>query len=348
MQAYRVADSAGYIKLDAMENPYPWPASMIEQWLDRLRECKPNRYPDPQANALKKVIAQTGKIPPGSKILLGNGSDEIIQLILMAIAGPGAVVLAPEPCFVMYRQIAVSLGIKYVGVPLKGKDFDLDMPAMRSAIRRHNPSAVFMAYPNNPTGNLFAENDIAEILSIAQGLVIIDEAYEPFAETSFMPRLPKFHHMLIMRTVSKLGLAGLRLGYLVGHDAWIDQLDKLRLPYNINVLTQSSAEFALSNIAFLDQQTSQIRKDREDLYARLLALPGIMVYPSRTNFLLFKTDKCGADEIFHALEKVGILLKNLNPSGRLLKDCLRVTVGTPEENEAFLKALQTILANAPI
>lgn len=344
MQPYKTADSGGYIKLDAMENPYSWPPTMVEQWLDRLRECKPNRYPDPQAIALKKVIAQTGKIPPGSKLLLGNGSDEIIQIILMAIARPGAVVLAPEPCFVMYRQITISLGIEYVGIPLKANNFDLDMPAMRSAMRHHNPSVIFLAYPNNPTGNLFAEDDIAEIVTDAEGLVIIDEAYGPFAETSLMPRLPKYPNMLIMRTVSKLGLAGLRLGYLAGGNAWIEQLDKLRLPYNINVLTQSSAEFALLNNAFLDEQTNQIRKDRDELYKWLGALPGITVFPSRANFLLFKSEKRGADEIFHALLNAGILIKNLNASGGFLKNCLRVTVGTPEENKVFLSQLQALHA----
>ncbi len=346
MSAYKVADAQNFIKLDAMENPYSWPEHVIEQWLQTIKSCPINRYPDPEARKLATTLKAVNKIPEQSAILLGNGSDEIIQILLMALP-PNATVLAPEPSFVMYKQVAQSLGLNYHGISLNTDDFALDLPAMLSAITQHKPAVVFLAYPNNPTGNLFAADDIERILNDTPGLVVVDEAYAPFTDASFIDRLINFPNLLVMRTVSKLGLAGLRLGFLAGEPAIIEQLNKIRLPYNINSLTQMTADFALNNIGFLLQQTRTLRQQRSLLFAQLNRLVGITALPSDANFILFKTENKSADSLFQSLKKQGVLIKNLSPQGGVLANCLRVTIGTEEENQTFIEALEKAV-NAPI
>ncbi len=338
MSAYKVADASGLIKLDAMENPYSWPEDIKTSWLEALKDCPLNRYPDPEARHLTATIKRLNQIPDQFEVLLGNGSDEIIQLLLMALP-PSACVLAPDPGFVMYKQLSLCLGLSYHAIPLLADSFDLDLPAMLDAIEQHQPSVIFLAYPNNPTGNLFSETSIRKIITTAKGLVVIDEAYAPFADASFIDSLGLYDNLLVMRTVSKLGLAGLRLGYIAGMPDIIEQLHKIRLPYNINSLTQISADFALSNKALFDQQTQQICAERTNVFNRLNELDDIKVYPSAANFILFKTPENRGNDIFAMIKKQGILIKNLNPQGGLLTDCLRVTIGTPEENAAFLAAL---------
>jgi histidinol-phosphate aminotransferase len=343
LSAYHVPDASGYIKLDAMENPYQLPADLVDEWLNVLREVELNRYPDPGAASLKAELRRAMHIPADMEVLLGNGSDEIIQTIIMALAKPGATVLAPEPSFVMYRMIALFCNMAYVGVPLN-TDFSLDMAAMRIAIEQHQPAVTFLAWPNNPTGNLFAEADVLEIIERAPGIVVLDEAYTSFAGQSFMDRLGDYDNLVVMRTVSKSGLAGLRLGYLVGPAAWLNEFDKVRLPYNINVLTQASAEFALRHADVLDAQAAELRAARSELFAALNALDGIEAYPSAANFILFRVPAGQAATIFESLKAQNVLIKNMHPAGGMLEDCLRVTVSTPEENTAFLAALKASLA----
>lgn len=342
LSAYKVADAAGFIKLDAMENPYQWPVEITEQWLDVLKKCALNRYPDPAASELNTLLKQVNHIPEQFSVLLGNGSDEIIQLLLMALP-PDACVLAPEPSFVMYKQISVSLGLNYHSIPLQGDDFSLNLPAMLESIKSLQPAVIFLAYPNNPTANLFAVADIKQILEAASGLVVIDEAYAPFADATFMGELANYQNLLVMRTLSKLGLAGLRLGFIAGHAEVIEQLDKIRLPYNINILTQASCVFALSQPNLFTPQTETICQQRAELLANLNSLAGITAYPSAANFILFRTPAGQADSIFAGLKQHGVLIKNLSPQQGLLSDCLRVTVGKPEENLAFFNALVEIL-----
>jgi histidinol-phosphate aminotransferase len=342
MSAYHVADASGLIKLDAMENPYNWPDDVVHDWLETLRTCELNRYPDPEAKQLTQTIRQQHNIPPTFDILLGNGSDELIQILLMALP-PTASVLSAQPSFVMYQQISQSLGLNFINVPLLPGSFELDLPAMLAAITEYQPAIIFLAYPNNPTGNLFSADAIRQIITAANGLVVIDEAYAPFADASFMGELAHHTNLLVMRTVSKLGLAGLRLGYLVGAPAIIEQLNKIRLPYNINILTQVTAQFALSHHSLFDEQTQLICAERTRVYGQLSNLDGITAYPSAANFILFKTPKDKATDIFRGIKEQGVLIKNLSPQGGLLADCLRVTIGKPDENRAFLVALKNYL-----
>ncbi|HEY9052879.1 MAG TPA: histidinol-phosphate transaminase [Gammaproteobacteria bacterium] len=343
LSAYHVPDSGNLIKLDAMENPYSLPDDLRQLWLDELATVVLNRYPDPSARALRNQLAAYMEVPDGHEILLGNGSDELIQIMAMAVAQPGKKILAPEPGFVMYKMIATFVGMDYIGVPLND-DFSLNLDAMLVAIQQHQPALIFLAYPNNPTGNLFDGEAIEAIIKTAKGLVVIDEAYQPFACTSFMSRLSDFDNLLVMRTVSKMGLAGLRLGLLAGRAKWLQEFDKLRLPYNINVLTQSSAKFALQHVDVFEKQAELIRDQREWLFNELSHLQDVTVYPSRANFILLKLMEADTNQVFAQLKAAGILIKNLNPAGGLLASCLRITVGTPEENQAFLAAFRNILA----
>ena len=342
LTAYHVPEPSNALKLDAMENPYQWDATLVEKWLNLLRTAALNRYPDPAAREVKQQLRAVMQVPDTMDLILGNGSDELIQMLALTLNGKERVLLAPEPSFVMYRLIAQVIGMQYIGIPLGANDFKLDMFAMLEAIETYQPALIFLAYPNNPTGNAFDPSDIEAIIETASGLVVIDEAYAPFTDCSFMSRLGEYPNVLVMRTVSKLGLAGLRLGLLAGPHEWLEQIEKTRLPYNINVLSQLSAVFALQHYSVLEQQTQQIRANRADLLERLNAIDAVQTWTSQTNFILFRV--ANALTVFEELKKQGILIKCLHGSHPQLDNCLRVTVGTPEENQAFLQALTPIVS----
>ncbi len=342
IQAYQVSDASGLIKLDAMENPYQLSEQLRAELRVKLSEADLNRYPDPSASRLRNKLKQVMQVPEDKSIVLGNGSDELIQMLAMAVAEDDVCLMSFDPGFVMYRMIADFVGIKYAGVALR-EDFSLDMEKTRQAINQHRPAIIFIAYPNNPSANCYNENEIEEIIAMAPGMVVLDEAYHPFAQRSFMQRLTEFDNLLVMRTVSKMGLAGLRLGLLSGHPDIINEIDKIRLPYNINVLTQISAEFVLENIAELDRQATKIRDERELLSEAMNAISGLEVFPSQANFILFRVldggENRSANDVFDSIKQAGVLIKNMKVDEGLLKNCLRVTVGTAEENKAFVAAL---------
>ncbi|MBK8161833.1 MAG: histidinol-phosphate transaminase [Gammaproteobacteria bacterium] len=343
LNAYHVPPAAGLIKLDAMENPYRWPQPVVDDWLEHLRGVSLNRYPDPSAQALKRELRAFFGVPPEMELLLGNGSDELIQIVALALAAPGRTALAAQPAFSMYRMISIFSGLEFTGVPLRAGDFGLEREAMLAAIARHRPALVLLDYPNNPTGGLFERDTVRAVIEAAPGIVVVDEAYQAFSEATLMDWLHDCPNLLVLRTLSKMGLAGLRLGMLAGRREWIEELDKIRLPYNINVLTQASAEFALRHRAMLEEQAGRIRADRESLSASLRGCRGLTVYPSRANFILFRAPAGRGGAIFAGLRERGVLIKNLDGAGEPLRDCLRVTVGTPEENQAFLTALTALL-----
>jgi len=345
IHSYHVADASGFIKLDAMENPYQLPHHLREALGQRLADASLNRYPVASYATLKQRVASTLGVPAGYDVMLGNGSDELISILCMACAQQErrAVVLAPTPSFVMYQRSAQFAGMDFVGVSLKA-DLTLDLPAMLAAIAEHRPALVFLSYPNNPTGNLFAADDIVTLIRALDGfgLAVVDEAYEPFAETSFMARLPEFDNLLVMRTVSKLGLAGIRLGYMSAAPQLLAELDKVRPPYNINVLTQIAAEFALEHVDVLNQQASALRTARADLAAAMAALPGVEVFPSAANFILIRVPN--SDDAYAKLLSRKVLIKNVSKMHGVLTNCLRITVSTPQENSAFLDAFAASLA----
>ncbi|MGV6816286.1 MAG: histidinol-phosphate transaminase [Thiotrichales bacterium] len=342
LSAYHVPSAEGLIKLDAMENPYTWPDSLVEEWLEHLRKTPVNRYPDPAGTQLVEKLRDVMRVPEGQAVLLGNGSDELIQIIIMAVAAPNRVVMAPEPGFVMYRMIAGFANMQYVPVPLDPSDFSLPLEPFLAAMKAHEPAVIFLAYPNNPTGNQWDREAIETIIEQAPGIVVLDEAYSPFASDSFMSDLGRYPNLLVMRTFSKLGLAGLRLGYLSGPPEWIEEFDKIRLPYNINTLTQVTTDFALGHMAIFEAQATAIKETRAELIRGLKAIPGLEVFPSEANFVMFRTAVGQAEKVFQGLIDQGVLIKNLSRSSEMLKDCLRVTVGTTEENARFLQTIRQL------
>jgi histidinol-phosphate aminotransferase len=341
MTSYPVPDATGFVKLDAMENPFSLPAPLAAQLGERLSGVALNRYPAPRPEALLAKIKRVMDVPANCEVLLGNGSDELISMISMACAQPGAKVLAPVPGFVMYQLSARLANLDFVGVPLK-TDFSLDTEAMLVAIAEHQPAIVYLAYPNNPTGTLYDDADVECIIAAAdKSLVVIDEAYQPFAQQSWLPRADAFDNVVVMRTVSKLGLAGIRLGYLVGRAGWLTEFDKVRPPYNVNVLTQATADFLLDHLDVLDAQAGQLREERTKLAHAVAQLPGAEVFPSAGNFLLVRVPD--ASVMFDTLLTARVLIKNVSKMHPLLANCVRLTVGSPEENTQLLAALKLVL-----
>ena len=352
MHAYAVPDATGLIKLDAMENPYGLPELLREELGKRLAEVAINRYPAPRADALRATLRRVMQVPDGCDLMLGNGSDELIALLCAAVARDGASVLSLVPGFVMFELSARIARLEHVPVPLKS-DFSLDRDATITALRTHRPALAFIARPNNPTGNLFARSDVEALVVAAREtgtLVVVDEAYHAFASDSFMPNLPHHDHLLVLRTVSKSGLAGARLGYLAGSPRWLDELDKIRPPYNINVFTQCAVQFALEHHEVLDAQAAILRGEREKLFEALQALAGITPFRSDANFILFRVEpfpeaaeRSAASRVFDALKRRSVLVKDMSRSHPLCANALRVTVSTPEENAFFLGALASAL-----
>ncbi len=345
LQAYAVPDATGLIKLDAMENPFTWPVVMRSQWLDRISQAQVNRYPEANPEGLKQKLKQQfgPQNSSASDMLLGNGSDELIQLLVLAIARPGACILTVSPSFSMYQMIAQIIGVECHVVSLD-ESYELDVAAMLAAIDQHDPALIFLAYPNNPTGNLWSRKDIQVIVENSKGIVVIDEAYGPFAGDSFTGDLAKNNNMLLLRTASKLGLAAIRFGWLTGDSALIAELNKIRLPYNINQLTQLTMEFALDNYALFAEQAETIRSLRSSLFGQLSAIDGVKPYTSEANFILIKVLSRDARKVFDSLLEQKVLIKNVsNQAG--LDQCLRVTVGSKEENKIFCEALISALSH---
>ena len=340
MHAYAIQDSAGMVKLDAMENPHRLNADLQKALGERLGALALNRYPGERVNELRHALAAYVGMPEGFDITLGNGSDELISLLAMACDVPGASVLSPLPGFVMYAMSAQLQGLAFHGVPLTA-DFELDEAAMLAALSEHQPSIVYLAYPNNPTGNLWNDATIEKIL-LAQGaqggLVVMDEAYQPFASRSYIDRITRHSHVLLMRTLSKFGLAGVRLGYMIGPKALVAEIDKVRPPYNISVLNAECALFALEHAEVFAEQAKDLREQRARLLKELVALAGVKPFPSEANMILVRVPD--AAKTFEGLKAQGVLIKNVSKMHPLLANCLRLTVGTAQENTQLLAAMK--------
>ena len=347
LNAYKVQPSSGYIKLDAMENPYTLPDDVKKEWAELLLKTDFNRYPDPNASALKQSIRRVLNVPDSCDMMLGNGSDELIQIIAMALAGKDEdgsrrVILSPDPGFAVYNMVAAFTGSEYVGVPLD-EDFSLNQAAMLRAIAEHNPAVIFLARPNNPTGNVFEKKLVDEIIEKTNGLVVIDEAYHAFCGKSYLGDIRSHDNVIVMRTLSKLGFAGLRLGMLFGAKDWLQEFEKIRLPYNINILTQVTAEFCLRHYDVFERQVEILKAERTRLLDVLSNRSDVRVYSSEANFLFFKTLNHSADDLFERLKQEGLLVKNLHKAGSLTENCLRLTVSSPEENGLFLQSFDKVM-----
>jgi histidinol-phosphate aminotransferase len=356
MHAYAVQHSVGMVKLDAMENPFTLSPELQAQLGARLGAVEVNRYPGARIDDLKNALARYVDLPAGLGLMLGNGSDELISLLSMACAMPNATVLAPEPGFVMYGMSAKLQGLHYIGVPLRA-DFELDEAAMSAAIAQHEPAIVYIAYPNNPTANLWDADTIRRLItqvSAYGGLVVMDEAYQPFSSKSWLDEIRQHPaanaNVLLMRTLSKFGLAGIRLGYMIAPTALINEVDKLRPPYNVSVLNAECALFALEHTEVFAQQAAVIRTEREALFQALQHMTGVTPYASEANMMVLRfngnsdTDMDAANRAFEVLKTHQVLVKNVSKMHPLLANCLRLTIGTPDENKQLLAALQAALS----
>ncbi len=336
LKAYHIDETPVRIKLDAMENPFPLPEEVRREISAVAGNARINLYPDPSAKELKQAVAAMWGMDP-ERMVLGNGSDELIQAVILAFGGP---VVTPVPSFAMYEITARALSQEVVTVPL-GKDFTLDADKLIKKVKQAKAKVIFFACPNNPTGNRFSDEGVRKVLDKVNAAVVIDEAYYSFSGKTWLPLLKDYPNLILLRTLSKIGFAGLRIGVLTAASRVIDELNKIRLPYNINVLSQRAAVVALRHQDALNEQISLLISERERLYNALSRMQGIIAYPSETNFILFRTKK-DATAIYTALKQAGILVKNLNKPGPL-KNCLRVTVGTPEENNEFITELNKVL-----
>lgn len=337
--AYPVVTTPCRIKLDANENPLAIPPQLRERFADLLASVPLNRYPEAGSVALTSRFAKAFGVG-ADQVILGNGSDELIQILCQALARPGAGVMIPVPTFVMYRITAINSGLRVAAVPLDN-EFDLDLPAMQEQMAMHSPALIFLAWPNNPTGNCFSRERIEAILKAASGIVVVDEAYFHFAEKTFLPDLGRYENLVILRSLSKVGLAAMRIGLLIGPPSLVHELHKVRLPYNLNALSQAAAGFYLEEEEAFLRQAAEIRRWRGELFSALDALPGVHPRPTEANFIFFSCD-FDSDRIYTLLMERGILIKNLSAPGRM-RGFMRVTVGTREENQEFLDGLRDII-----
>jgi len=329
LSAYEAKEIPYKVKLDANESPYSF-----RDVTKTLRKIETNRYPDPEAKDLRKIIAKGLGVSQGA-ILHGNGSDELIYYLITVFGGP---VLFPVPTFSMYGIISQALGEKTIPIFLD-EEFDLDVDSICTMMRKARPKLVFLSSPNNPTGNCFSADRILKIINDARGIVVIDEAYQPFSSNKgFIPLLRDYKNLLIMRTLSKVGLAGLRVGFLIGDDEIINEVNKVRLPFNLNSVSQAVAADALKNKKRLRSHIKSIVSERDKLFKEMERIGTIHPYPSEANFILFRVQE--PDRIYKGLMKRGVLIRNINS---VIRGCLRVTVGTPYENRTFLNALKRVL-----
>jgi len=339
MHAYAIQDSRGMVKLDAMENPHRLPPALQKELGERVAAVAVNRYPGERIEDLKSALARHAQLPAGFGLMLGNGSDELISLLALACDVPGATILAPQPGFVMYAMSAQLQGLEFVGVDLT-PDFELDERAMLDAIALHQPAIVYLAYPNNPTANLWNDATIEKIVEAAPGFVVIDEAYQPFASRSYLDRVTKHEHVLLMRTLSKFGLAGVRIGYMMGPQRLVREIDKVRPPYNVSVLNCEAALFALEHEDVFAAQAAELKRERARLDAALKDM-GLKTWPSDANMILVRVPDPAAS--FEGMKGRKVLVKNVSRMHPLLAGCLRLTVGTADENTQMLAALRSTL-----
>ena len=345
MSAYRIADlPEGFIKLDAMESPYHPFARFPElsnEWLRLIAQAQIHLYPNPAASGLQETLRKAFNIPESAAIALGNGSDELIQFLTLLVAQSGATMLAVEPSFVMYRHNAELYGMNYVGVPLN-EDFTLDLPAVLSAIDKHQPALIFIAYPNNPTGVCFRREEVEAIIRAARGIVVVDEAYGAFSRDSFLPQAGSIENLVVMRTISKIGFAGLRIGYAAGSPAVMGELAKILPPYNMNQLSLATAKFALQHHDTIQTTIDILKTERERVFNELSAIGRLKAFPSEANFITVRVPD--ADALFNTLKENRILIKKLHGTHPLLAQCVRITIGSPEQNDAVLDIIRKLYA----
>ena len=338
LKAYEVEDFDCEIKLHANENPFAPPEELTRNFPECFENLQLNRYPDPDCRLLKQAITDITKIPQEG-LVIGNGSDELIQLILQIFCDAGDSYAFPDPTFGMYSIIGKGLGLTPRPYPLDD-NWDFDGDDFLKFLTEQNARVVFFSYPNNPTGNCYSAGEIKKVIVGFRGIVVLDEAYFDFAQQSFCKDIKNHNNLIVLRSLSKIGLAALRVGYGMADPYIIEQINKVRLPYNSNTISQEFAARLLRNFSPIQDQIKLILQERQRLLEELSKLDSLTVFPSDSNFILFRVANDGG-KLFKNLVKNGILIRNLNNHPRL-KNCLRVTVGTKKENDFFLTQLGKI------
>ncbi len=335
INAYHVPESKNLLKLDAMESPFGVPSNLKEEFLEYIAKAEVNRYPDAASAQLKETLRVLMEIPGEFEMLLGNGSDELIQLLALA-CNEGNLIMSFEPSFVMYEMVSKYAHLRYQGIKLDS-NFDINLSESIKAINSKKPKLIFIAYPNNPTGNAFDYDAIIEIIRTTDALVVLDEAYYAYSDRSFLSEISNFSNLVVLRTISKIGFAGLRLGLLIGSKETITQLNKLRLPYNINILTQASANFLLQDKQGIVKNAEILTNERQRLFEELSFFSQLKVFPSQTNFLLVHCHD--AQSLHSSLIENGILVKGFSLDSEL-SNFIRISVSEPIENNSLLAAIK--------
>jgi histidinol-phosphate aminotransferase len=338
-------------KLDANESPFPLPEDIASKLAGELAAVDLNRYPRADCGELRALVAADLGVAPGS-LSFGNGSDELIALLIAAFAEPregreSASIIYPVPSFVVYRIATVGAGAEAIEVPLDA-DFEIDEAAFDAAVAANRPNIAFFALPNNPTGTLWSRDYVERLArDNPDMLVVSDEAYIDYGGDTLVGAMGELPNLIIMRTLSKIGMAGLRIGFVSAHPAVISELEKVRPPYNIGSLNQVAATYLLANHAdYVRERCAAIVAERDRVYAALDVLDGLQVFPSRANLLLLRVGTPGdgrANELWKQLAERGVLVRNFDKPG-LLSGCLRVSIGTVEENTLFLSEIAELLA----
>ncbi|HET6150810.1 MAG TPA: histidinol-phosphate transaminase [Polyangia bacterium] len=342
--AYRPFDyasaGAGLVRLDSNESPFPPGADEMSAFQEELAQLALNRYPDVSGRPLREALARRWRVEP-DEILLGNGSEEIISILTIAFGshagGAPAQVLYPDPTFNQYEMLARAYGALPAPIPLDAS-FGLDEARFADEIARRRPALAFFASPNNPSGNRFDAATLVRLAQTMDAAFVVDEAYADFSGETLIPRVRDTPGLFVMRSLSKIGLAGLRVGALVGPRDAIAELDKVRLPWNVNAVSIALGCASLRHVERLEARVRETVALRRQLDVNLRSISGLSVYPSDTNFILVRTPT-DAGAVFRELLARGVLVKNVSQPGALDR-CLRVTVGTALENERFLRALR--------
>ncbi len=337
-KAYHLDAHPEAIKLNQNELPYDLPPELKTELLQRLNQLPLQRYPLPQPSRLKERLAGMLQVNP-RQIQISNGSNVMIQALTLA-ASVGGKVMVVDPTFSVYEIEGKILGNRVIQVPLAKKDFGFPLKKFLQGMKAQKPRLIFIPNPNAPTGNLFPREDLLEVVSKAKCPVIIDEAYYQFSRKTLLPELGGFPNLIVLRTFSKgFGLGGVRVGYLVAHEEIAQQVEKVLLPYCLSTVSEAIAHFVLDHLSHFVSVVEEVRQERERMAVEMSLIKAIHVYPSQANFILFRTKN--AKKCFDHLLKHGVLVRDVSNKD-LLKNCLRVSVGRPEENDEFLAALEKL------
>ena len=340
LRPYSLRPERARVKLNQNENPWDIPLEIKEETLSRIASRAWSRYPDFVTRGLHEQLAKfSGWKTEG--VLSGNGSNELIQAVLMVTVGERKRVLISEPTFALYRQITSVLGGEVISVNLT-PELTYDFSALRAAIRSDDPDVTIICSPNNPTGCVIGRADLVSLLDEARGLIVVDEAYFEFSDQTAVPLLERHSNLIVLRTFSKaMALAGLRVGYLLAVPELVREISKAVLPYNLNVISQAAAEVAIEMYeSKLQPLIAAITSERDRLYRELQRIPGLTPVPSRANFMVVRS-QVDPRQVFEGLLERGILIRDVS-SYPMLADYFRISVGTTEENDLLLQALEEI------